>query len=206
MTLALLTFAVAGGALVVLPGPDSLLILRSIVLKGRATALRTAAGILTGLVVWAVAAAVGLAALLEASDTGYTVLRLAGAAYLLTLGVRALRRRHDAGDAAESGSTRGGLLGTGFVAGLATNLLNPKVGVFFVTFLPGFIPHEASVGATSLLLGGIYVLETAIYFLVLLLLVERISAALRRRRVRRALDRVTGAVLVAFGLRLAVEH
>lgn len=197
MTAAVLAFLVAGAALVLLPGPDSLLVLRSVVLRGRVTAVRTCAGILTGLLVWVAAAALGLAALLRASETAYAALRLAGAAYLLYLGVRALRPRPGAEPVR-------GLVGTGFCAGVTTNLLNPKVGVFFVTILPGFVPRGAPVAATSLLFGALYVLETAVYFAALLLLVDRITTLWQRPRFRRVLDRVTGGVLVVFGVRLAL--
>lgn len=210
MTFALLAFSLAAAAIVLLPGPDTMVVLRGILAGGRATALRTAAGSLTGLVVWVSAAALGLSALLRASETGYTVLRLAGAAYLVWMGVQALRAR-----AAREGAggephgaeprLRRSLLGNGYRAGLATNLLNPKVGVFFVTFLPGFVPAGAPVGTTSLLLGAVYILETAVYFAALLLLVDRISRWLTDPRLRRRMDRVTGLVLLGFGVRLAVE-
>lgn len=200
---ALLAFALAAAVLVVLPGPDSLLVLRSIVLRGRRTAVATAAGVMSGLALWVVGAALGLSALLRASQAGYTVLRLAGAAYLVLLGVQALRSRAVA-DRAPSGH-RGGL-GVGFRAGLVTNLLNPKIGVFFVTFLPGFVPAGAPVGPTSMLFGAIFIVEGALYFAVLVLLAERVTGWLHRPRVRRWLNRVVGAVLVGFGVRLAVER
>ncbi|HEU4675985.1 MAG TPA: LysE family translocator [Motilibacteraceae bacterium] len=209
MTFALLAFSLAAAAIVLLPGPDTMVVLRGILAGGRATALRTAAGSLTGLVVWVSAAALGLSALLRASEVGYTVLRLAGAAYLVWMGVQALRARA-AREGAETPEQPGGhqrraLLGSGFRAGLATNLLNPKVGVFFVTFLPGFVPAGAPVGATSLLLGAVYIAETAVYFAALLLLVDRISRWLANPVLRRRMDRVTGLVLLGFGVRLAVE-
>ncbi|MGN6330919.1 MAG: LysE family translocator [Motilibacteraceae bacterium] len=211
MTFALLAFSLAAAAIVLLPGPDTMVVLRGILAGGRATALRTAAGSLSGLVVWVSGAALGLSALLRASEVGYTVLRLAGAAYLVWMGVQALRARaargsvaHEAADQ-PSGHRRRALLGSGFRAGLATNLLNPKVGVFFVTFLPGFVPAGAPVGATSLLLGAVYIAETALYFAALLLLVDRISRWLADPVLRRRMDRVTGLVLVGFGVRLAVE-
>ena len=100
---------------------------------------------------------------------------------------------------------RRALLGSGFGSGLATDLLNPKVGVFFVTFLPGFVPRGESVGTTTLLLGGVFVVETLLYFTALLLLAGRITGWMANPRVQRRLDRATGLVLVGFGVRLAVE-
>ena len=100
---------------------------------------------------------------------------------------------------------RRGLLGEGFGAGLATDLLNPKVGVFFVTFLPGFVPAGQPIGVTSLLFGAIFVLESACYFAVLLVLAGRVLRWMNHPVVRRRLDRAAGAVFIAFGIRLATE-
>jgi threonine/homoserine/homoserine lactone efflux protein len=197
VTAALVTFALAAGVIVLLPGPDSMLMLRAIAVAGRAGAVRTAAGILTGVALWVTAAAVGLAALLRASEVGYTALRIAGAAYLLVLGVQTLRRR--------SAPDRKGVLGTGYAAGLACNLFNPKVGVFFVTFLPGFVPAGASVATSTLLFGAIFVAETLAYFAAMLLAVERLTGWLNDDVVRRRIERLSGAVLIGFGLRLATE-
>jgi threonine/homoserine/homoserine lactone efflux protein len=200
VTGALVGFVLASAALVLLPGPDSMLMLRAIALDGRAAGIRTGLGILSGLVVWIVSAVAGLAALLKASDVGYTTLRLVGAAYLLLLGVQALRSR-----GVPDPDERRRLFGTGYAAGLATNLFNPKVGVFFVTFLPGFVPEGASLAWTSLLFGGIFVVETLLYFGALLVLVEPVARAMRTEAVRNRINRVSGGVLIAFGLRLATE-
>jgi threonine/homoserine/homoserine lactone efflux protein len=197
VTAALLAFAAAAAVLVVLPGPDTMIMLRAIAVSGRVGALRTAAGIVTGLTIWIASASIGLAALLKASEVGYTTLRIAGAIYLLGIGIQALRAR--------GGLEKSGLLGTGYSAGLACNLFNPKVGVFFVTFLPGFVPHGASVGTTSLVFGGIFIVETAIYFTAMLLAVERLTRWLRDEAIRRRIERLSGCVLIGFGIRLAVE-
>ena len=197
MTGAVIAFALAAAVIVLLPGPDSMLMLRAIAVGGRSGALRTAAGIATGVAIWVVAAAAGLAALLKASETGYTVLRLVGGAYLLVLGVQTLRRR--------ARPERKGVLGTGYAAGLACDLFNPKVGVFFVTFLPGFVPAGASVATATLVFGAVFALETLVYFAVMLLAVERLTRWLDDDVVRRRIERASGGVLIAFGLRLATE-
>ncbi len=202
MLLAVAAFALASAFIVVLPGPDTLVIVRGIVRGGRRRGLTTAAGILCGLALWVAAAVLGLAAMLRASEVGYEVLRVVGAAYLVWLGVQALRKR---GREADGASSRGGVLRTGFAAGLLTDLLNPKVGVFFVTFLPGFVPHGYAIGPTSLIFGAIFIIETAIYCLVLLILAGRVSGWMSAPRIRRRLDLLTGTVLVAFGLRLATD-
>lgn len=198
----LVTFVLTAAVLAVTPGPDSLLVLRAIVLRGRRAGLATVAGVLSGLAIWVVAAAIGLSALLRASELGYQVLKVVGATYLVLLGVKALRSR---GGAAE-GQHDHGLLGSGYRAGLVTNLLNPKIGVFFVSFLPGFVPVAAPVALTSLLLGGLFIAEGALYFAVLLLVADRLAALLHRPTVRQRLDRITGVVLIGFGVRLVVEN
>jgi threonine/homoserine/homoserine lactone efflux protein len=209
MLLALASFTVAATVIVLLPGPDTLVTIRSIVRGGRRAGLATAAGILVGLTIWISVAALGLAAVLRASETGYTALRVAGALYLGWLGLQSLRSmRRPVALTAEATATRRprrGLLGTGFGAGLVTNLLNPKVGVFFVTFLPGFVPHGYPVGLTSLLLGAVFIALSVAYYAALLALSTRVTGWLAMPRIRRRMDAVTGTVLVGFGVRLAVE-
>jgi RhtB (resistance to homoserine/threonine) family protein len=209
MVAASLTFALAAVLIVLLPGPDTLVVVRNLIRDGRGGGLVTALGVLVGVAVWVAAAALGLAALLQASEAAYTVLRAAGAVYLVWLGVQTLRARSVPAVPAEPTAGSPGWaprrLRRGFGAGLATDLLNPKVGVFFVTFLPGFVPTGQPVGAAALLFGAIFVVETAAYFAVLLVLAGRITAWMRRPRVRRWLDRATGTVLIGFAIRLAVE-
>jgi threonine/homoserine/homoserine lactone efflux protein len=205
MLVALATFTPAAVLIILLPGPDTLVTVRSIVRGGRRSGVACAAGILLGLTVWVAAAALGLAALLRASEVGYAVLRVAGAAYLLWLGLQSLRSLRRGPVPAEAGPPRRGLLGTGFGAGLVSNLLNPKVGVFFVTFLPGFVPHGYPVGATSVLLGAVFVALSVLYYAVLVGLAGRVTGWMSSARIRRRLDAITGTVLVGFSIRLAVE-
>lgn len=207
MPVAVVGFALAAALIVLLPGPDTLVVLRALLRDGDRTAARTVWGVLTGLTVWVACAVLGLAALLRASHDGYTALRLAGAVYLCVLGVQAFRSR---GATAElvpgpEPARRAGVIGTGYLAGLTTDLLNPKVGVFFVTFLPAFVPHGAPIAPVTLLFGLIFVVETGLYFLVFIRFAGRLMAWMRRPRLRRALDLCTGSVLVAFGIRLALE-
>jgi threonine/homoserine/homoserine lactone efflux protein len=203
--LSILTFSVAAALIVLLPGPDTLVVLRSIVRDGRRRAMWTAAGGLTGLATWVTVAALGLSAVLRASHDAYLALRLVGAAYLVWLGVQSWRTRASKPDDDEAGRRRAGLLGTGYGAGLATDLLNPKVGVFFVTFLPGFVPAGHSVGWTSLLLGAIFIAETVLYYAALILMSRWVMRWMNDPRVRRRIDRMMGVVFVAFGVRLAAE-
>jgi threonine/homoserine/homoserine lactone efflux protein len=209
MLLALLAFSGAAFLIVLLPGPDTLVVVRSLVRSGRASAVRTVIGVLTGLAVWVSAAALGLSALLRASHDGYVALRIAGAVYLVWIGVQSLRARAvepPAEDGTEAQSSRRrGLIGSGYGAGLATDLLNPKVGVFFVAFLPGFVPHGYPVGGFTLVLGAIFIVETALYFAVLLTASQVVTRWMRTPRIQRRMDRTTGVILITFGARLALE-
>jgi threonine/homoserine/homoserine lactone efflux protein len=207
---AFVSFTVASVLIVLLPGPDSLVVVRGLVRGGRRGGATTAAGVLCGLVVWVAATALGLSALLQASEVGYEVLKVVGACYLVWIGTRSLLsvRRPVAEVAIEGDGPMGPgrlLGGSGFSAGFLTDLLNPKVGVFFVSFLPGFVPQGFPVGWTTLALGTWYAVLTLLYFLGLIALSGTVSGWMRSPRVRRRLDAVTGVVIVAFGLRLAAE-
>ena len=204
MLVALLSFTVASVLIVLLPGPDSLVVVRGLVRGGRRGGVLTAAGVLCGLLVWVSATALGVSALLRASEIGYDVLKVAGACYLLWLGVRSLlslRSRHnDVAPVAVVESLR-----SGFWAGFLTDLLNPKVGVFFVSFLPGFVPAGHSVGWITLGFGLWFAVLTAVYFAVLVAVSTTVASWMSTARIRRRLDALTGLVLVGFGLRLATE-
>jgi threonine/homoserine/homoserine lactone efflux protein len=207
--IAFVSFTLASVLIVLLPGPDSLVVVRGLVRGGRPGGARTAAGVLCGLVVWIVATALGLSALLRASQVGYDVLK--SACYLLWIGVRSLLsvRRTQAKVAVDGDGPMAParmLGGSGFGAGFLTDILNPKVGVFFVSFLPGFVPSGYSVGWTTLALGAWFAVLTALYFLGLIALSATVSAWMVAPRIRRRLDAITGLVLVGFGLRLATER
>lgn len=198
MLVSLVTFSLAAMLVVLLPGPDTLVVVRNLVRGGRPVAARTVLGVLSGLSVWVITAVLGLSAVLRASHDAYVGLRIVGAAYLIYLGVKSLRSRADK----ELASRR--LLGTGYTAGLLTDLLNPKVGVFFVTVLPGFVPRGYSVPSMSLLLGAIFVILTGAYFVVLLIASRSVTRWLTESRLRKRIDRCAGVVLIGFGLRVAL--
>jgi threonine/homoserine/homoserine lactone efflux protein len=199
-----LPFLVAAVLVILIPGPDTLVVLRNAVVAGKRTATRTALGVLTGLSVWVTAAALGLTAILRASHDGYLALRIAGAVYLTYFGLQALRSRA-LGQPVDGSTPRTSLVGRGYRAGLTTDLLNPKVGVFFITFLPAFIPRGAPAAASIIGMGAVFVLLTGVYFAVMLVFVQRLLVWLRNERYRRRLNRATGLVLIGFGVRLAVE-
>lgn len=206
MLVALASFSVAATLIVLLPGPDSLVVVRGLVRGGRRGGARTAAGVLCGLVVWVAAAALGLSSLLRASEVGYSALRIVGAAYLVWVGVQSLRSFRRPTETAAGQTVSGPGFGrSGFAAGFLTDVLNPKVGVFFVSFLPGFVPHGYSVGWTTLLFGVLYVVLTALYFAGLVGVSATVATWMSVPRIRRRLDAATGLVLVGFGVRLAAE-
>jgi len=212
VTTALLGFALAATLLILAPGPDFMLVMRNTVRGGRRAGWVTACGTLSGLTVWALAAALGLSALLRVSHVAYDVLRFCGAAYLIWLGVTSL------GNFRRQGTDRAGPApdiaalgqapsrpGRAYLNGMLSNLLNPKISVFFMAFLPAFVPAGASASQFSLVLGAWFIAETGLWLAVVAWLADRGVRWLRRPRVQRWLERITGIVLIGFGLRLATE-
>jgi RhtB (resistance to homoserine/threonine) family protein len=205
VTSALIAYSIAAALLTVTPGLDTALVMRTAAIEGPRRAMEAGLGIVTGCLVWGLAAAVGLGALLAVSETAYTILKIAGAAYLLWLGAgmirSALRRRvAPAGVAADPARDRW------FWRGLLTNLLNPKVGVFYVSFLPQFIPAGANTIAFSMLLAAIHAAMGAAWFALIVLATRAMAKVLNRPAVKRTLDGVTGLVMIGFGVRLLLER
>lgn len=204
ITQALLAFITAASILTITPGVDTAMVLRSGASAGARPAAYAAAGVALGCLVWGVGVSVGLGALLAASQLAFTAVKWAGAAYLIYLGIKLIVHPRERFEAPEAGSSpidpwqslRQGLL---------TNLLNPKVGVFYITFLPQFIPAGANVALFSFLLAAIHVLLSLIWFAMLIAATVPLGRVLRRPRVIRAMDRVTGGVFVAFGAKLALS-
>lgn len=204
--IAVLTFAVVAGALTVTPGLDTALVLRSALTRGRREAAATAAGIVVGLLVWGAAAAAGVSALLAASDLAYDALRYAGAAYLLWLGGRLLLAAVRGTGHAEPVGAAPASAWRAARAGLGTNLLNPKVGVFYVALLPQFIPAGSDPLPVGLLLAGVHGALSSLWFALLIELAAVLARWLRRPETVRVIDGVTGTALVGFGVRLAVSR
>lgn len=197
------SFAAVVALLTVTPGLDTALILRTSLLAGRRPAWGVTLGIQLGTLIWGVLTAAGLSALLAASRPAYEVLRWAGVAYLVWMGVRMLLTRHDSEEVLEGRQEVG--FGRGFGRGLMTNLLNPKVGAFYVAMLPQFIPDEAPHAAMGLLLAGVHVAEGLVWSAGLIGFASLMSGFLRSPAVRRFLDRLTGVMIIGFGVRLAVS-
>lgn len=205
MTSEVLAFAVVAAVLTVTPGLDSALVLRAALTRSRREAVATGAGILTGLFVWGASAAVGISALLTASEVAYTALRWAGAAYLVWFGVRLLVRTLRSGAATEDLPGSHGSAWRAARTGLTTNLLNPKIGVFYVALLPQFLPTGSDPLLPGLLLAAVHAALTVVWFALLIGAASLLSRWLRRPGTVRAIDGVTGATLVGFGMRLALS-
>ena len=200
----LLPFLVASVLVTVIPGADMALVTRQVLVGGPGLAQRTILGNLAGLLVHGVALAAGLSALLVASAIAYSTVKLAGAVYLLYLGVQALRAsRRPAADAAPVGLA---VPGRAFLAGVVSTVLNPKPALFFLTFLPQFVDRDRAVLPQTLTLVAIHVVVGLIWLSTYAHLVNRARGLLTGPRVKAWLERATGAVLIAFGLRVAVER
>jgi RhtB (resistance to homoserine/threonine) family protein len=190
--------------LTITPGADMAMVARSVFTGGRRDAFATTLGISAGCLVWAFASAVGVAAVLAASQTAYDALRLVGAAYLVWLGVQSLlAARRSAPEApAAAGQRRASPLRQG----LLTNLFNPKIAVFYSTFLPQFIAPGDPALVLSLALAGVHIALGIAWLSLYAWLLDRAVTAFKGSRLRRTLDAVTGTVLVGLGLRLAAER
>jgi threonine/homoserine/homoserine lactone efflux protein len=205
---ALWAFVGVAALVIVTPGPDTALTVRNALIGGRRAGVATAAGVALGLSVWTAAASAGLAALLVASEPAFVAVKLAGAAYLVLLGaqtlVHAWRGRPVEGDGErEAARLRPGVA---LRQGLLNDLGNPKIAVFFTTLLPQFAPAHGPAFATLLAFGLLFCAMTFAWLCVYSAVVARAGRALRGPRVRRALDDVMGAALVAVGVRVAVER
>ena len=198
----LLAFTLAGVVLIVTPGPDMALFLGQTLTAGRARGFAAMLGVITGVVLHSLIAAFGLSALLAASVVAFTALKIAGVAYLVWLAIGALRRGSALTLRNEAATRRP--LGQVYLMGLGCNLLNPKIIMFFVTFLPQFVsafdPHA---GAKLMFLGLYYVALSVSIYAVLILPAVRFTAAIRRSpRAMRVIDYLFAGVMGAFAVRL----
>jgi threonine/homoserine/homoserine lactone efflux protein len=212
------SFAVVAGLLTIIPGLDTALVVRTTVTQGRSRGFAVALGINTGVLIWGAAAAVGVSALLVASRVAYDAVRAAGAVYLIWLGAamlwRTRRRRHAAGDiTARHGTSSSEPVPPrpaerplrSWLRGTTTNLLNPKIGAFYVAMLPQFLPPHASHLLMGLAMAGIHDVEGIIWFTALISAVHLARRFLDSDLARKIMDRIAGTVLIGFGLKLALS-
>ena len=202
----ILSFAAVVGLLTLTPGMDTALILRTAALGEPRRAWGVVSGIQTGTLVWGALTSAGVTALLTASHIAYEVLRWAGVCYLTWMGLTMLWSSFRRRDTATEPTVRAGnSFLPGWRRGALTNLLNPKVGVFYVALLPQFIPAGAPAFASGLLLTAIHIGLGTLWSAFLVLLARRLRRALQRPLARRLLDRITGTVIAGFGVRLALS-
>lgn len=205
----LLPFLGVVAVLTVTPGPDMALVLRNGVRGGTRAAWWTGLGCSTGIAIHATAAVAGLSALLVASATAFAVVKIAGAAYLVFLGVSALWHagrpapalERPAADETETDPTEAG---TAYRQGLVSNLLNPKIALLFLTLIPQFVSPDEPAFTTTALLAGTFLAVSIVWWRVFSLGVGVLGRVLARRRVRALLDRCTGIVLIGLGVRVAL--
>jgi threonine/homoserine/homoserine lactone efflux protein len=202
---ALIAFSVAAGLLTITPGLDVALVLRTAAVEGAKRAWLAAFGVCLGTLGWGAIAALGLGALLAASPLAFAVLKWTGAAYLVWLGSNLIlkpRARFDLGLNAPPARSDLGWLWRGAL----NNLLNPKAGVFYISFLPQFVPAHVAAAPFMFLLACLHVAMGIVWFAILIGATRPLAGALQRTAVVRWLDRLTGGVFLGFGVRLALAR
>jgi threonine/homoserine/homoserine lactone efflux protein len=202
-------FVAVATLLAVTPGADTLLVTRNVLARGRAAGLATIAGIAAGCVVHAALSAVGVSLILVRSAEAFQALKWGGAVYLILLGGQAIRswwRADDVAPPAAAADRPGARRLRSFLEGLLTNVLNPKVGLFYLAFLPQFIRPGEPVLARSLLLGALHIGIGVIWLSLLSLSLVRVRPLVESRLWRARLEGASGAVLIALGVRLAAER
>jgi RhtB (resistance to homoserine/threonine) family protein len=202
----LVVFCGIAAVLTVTPGADTALVTKNTVSRGRSAGFATTLGICLGCLIHSVASALGLSAILARSAEAYEIVKLAGAAYLIYIGLRSLwnTRNADASAPLANGASPGSSQRS-FAEGLFTNLLNPKVALFCLTLLPQFIEHGDSVLRQSILLASIHIVMGLAWLSLYTLFLGRMKHLLSRANIKRNLEAVTGAMLLALGARLAFE-
>ncbi|AVZ86125.1 LysE family translocator [Acinetobacter sp. WCHA45] len=202
MSMLLIPYLIAISILTITPGLDTTLIIRTATLEGKMKAFQAALGINLGCIVWGVIVACGLGALLMTSDLAFNALKWIGAIYLTWLGLNLLLKpRSQLASLNSSAVTRQNW----FMKGFWGNLLNPKVGIFYISFLPQFIPQSASPVIWTMSLVMIHVVIGLIWSIFLIAAMQSISAYLKQPKFIRYMDRVTGSIFILFALKLALS-
>lgn len=198
----LLAFTFAATLLTLTPGLDTALVLRTATVEGKQQALRAALGINAGCLLWGAAVAFGLGALIAVSELAFNLLKYCGAAYLAWLGLNMLLRPRRSFAPADADGNPGA---NWFLKGMLGNVLNPKVGGFYVSFLPQFIPQGQPLVLWTFGLVSIHVVLGLIWSLLLIGATRSLSGVLQREKVIQWMDRTTGMIFVLFAARLALS-
>jgi RhtB (resistance to homoserine/threonine) family protein len=202
-------FTVIAGLLTITPGADTMLVIRNVMARGRRAGFLTTIGACCGIFVHATLSALGLSLILVNSALAFEVVKMIGAAYLVWLGIQSLRqtfrRKHSADGGAEPRprSARGY---RSFIEGFLSNVLNPKVAVFYLAFFPQFMSPGDWVFGKSIVLAGIHWVEGVLWLSIVTLFINRLRSWITQPRVTRAIAATTGAVMILFGVRLAMER
>ncbi|MCD2357691.1 LysE family translocator [Pantoea sp. MHSD4] len=198
----LFAFSLAALLLTLTPGLDTALILRTACAEGGKKAFHAALGIDAGCFIWGALVALGLGALLAVSEMAYTVLKVCGAVYLSWLGLQLLiRPRSSFSDDDDNNVSQG----SWFIRGMLGNVLNPKMGIFYVSFLPQFVPAGHSPLIWTFILVSIHVAIGTIWSITLILSTQFASAVLKKGRFVRVMDRATGGLFLCFAAKLAIS-
>ena len=207
-----LAFTAIAAILTVTPGADTLLVIRSVLLRGQKAGLLTTLGICSGLFFHATLSALGLSLILVRSAAAFEGLKLVGACYLIFLGGQSLWRafRHHTGrldgESASADAVQRKKAWRSFCEGLLTNVLNPKVAIFYLAFLPQFINYGEPVLGKSMLLAGIHFTLGAAWLSLVIVFLGRMRGLLSRPSIQRGIEATAGAILIAFGVRLAIAR
>jgi len=201
-----MSFLAVAAIAAVIPGPDTVVVLRTALADGPRAGTWAAAGSAAGNVLWGAASALGIAAVLAASATAFSAVKLAGAAYLVVIGVQALRAARRGDSLASDAGERGDLSrSAAFRRGLASDLLNVKVGLFWTALVPQFVSADSSALLPVAMVGAMAAIVFA-WLSAYAYLAGRLSRTLNRRRSSQAVNGTVGTVLVALGSRLALVH
>jgi threonine/homoserine/homoserine lactone efflux protein len=204
-------FFVVSAIVIITPGPDTALTIRNTILGGRAAGLLTALGVGSGQAIWAIAASLGLTALLTTAEPIFLAIKYAGAAYLIFLGAQALRSAlfpstDLRGLGPLSTSTKRLRPAVAYRQGIISNLGNPKMVVFFASLLPQYVDRDTEAFAALLLLGMTFVLMTVSWLGFYVLILAYAGDVMRTSGLRRAIEAATGAVLIGMGLKIVIER
>lgn len=201
----LLSFAVLAGLLTLVPGIDTTMVLRTAISRGQKEAFVTLCGIATGVLVWGAAAAAGVSALLLISETAFNVVKYAGAAYLLYMGFQLIRYAKSHQNFTNE-EIKPQSLTKAFFKGMMTNILNPKVGVFYMAVLPQFVWAGTPAWFAGILLACVHVVEGMIWLSFIIAATGFARNWLNKPKVKTWIDRIAGISLIGFGIKTALDH